>query len=80
MADAARDVVGSTDDYMTVAEAAALLKVTPGYIRDSDCPKVKLPGNGPKGKAIIRIRRAAFNAWVEGHEARATTPQRRRTA
>jgi hypothetical protein len=44
-------------------EAAAMLGVSVTYLRNSDCPKVRLPGNGPKGRDSVRYRPEDLKAW-----------------
>jgi hypothetical protein len=63
--------------FLTQKEAAALLKVSVGYLRASDCPKVLLPGNGRSAKPLVRYRRDDVVAWSERFGVRATVPQRR---
>jgi hypothetical protein len=49
----------------TQEEAAAYLKVSPRFLRDSPCPKVTLPGNGKKGEPLIRYIPEDVMRWVE---------------
>ena len=58
-------------------EAAAFLGASQSYIRASSCPKVLLPGNGPKARALVRYRLSEVAAWSEQWSQRATVPQRR---
>lgn len=53
------------DRLWTQPEAAAYLGVSARYLRESGCPKVLLPGNGPKGQPIVRYRPADVDAWVQ---------------
>ena len=48
----------------TQREAAAYLHVTPRYLRDSSCPKILLPGNGPHGRPIVRYEPRAVRHWI----------------
>lgn len=48
----------------TQREAATFLAVTPRYLRDSDCPKILLPGHGPKGQPVVRYDPADVRAWA----------------
>lgn len=58
------------DDHLSVArlwcqqEAAMFLGVTTRYLRDSSCPKMLLPGNGPKGQPLVRYDPTEVRAWV----------------
>jgi hypothetical protein len=54
-----------TEPLLTQREAAALLKVSERYLRASECPKVLLPGNGPKRKPIVRYRPSDIEKWSE---------------
>ncbi len=49
-------------------EAAVVLGVSVAWLRASTCPKVLLPGNGPKGQAIVRYDTADLDAWKETHK------------
>jgi hypothetical protein len=44
-------------------EAAYYLGVSARYLRDSDCPKVLLPGNGKSGQPIVRYDPVHVKAW-----------------
>ena len=48
----------------TQRDAAAFLGVTPRYLRDSSCPKLLLPGNGPKGQPLVRYEPEEVRAWA----------------
>jgi hypothetical protein len=48
---------------LTQKEAARLLRVSVSYLRASSCPKHLLPGNGKKGKGIVRYLRDEVLAW-----------------
>lgn len=50
------------DGLLTQRQAAAYLGVSVSYLRASNCRQVKLPGNGPKGKALVRYRKADLDA------------------
>ena len=65
-------------DYITPAEAAELLRVSQGYLRNSDCPKILLPGNGMTQKPLVRYRRSDLAVWADSHRISQTTPQKRR--
>ena len=53
-----------TDRLWTQKEAAYFLGVSARYLRDSDCPKVLLPGNGAKGQPLVRYDPADVKAWA----------------
>jgi hypothetical protein len=48
---------------LTQKEAARLLRVSVSYLRASSCPKHLLPGNGRKGKQLVRYLRDEVLAW-----------------
>lgn len=54
----------TADALLTQREAADLLSVSPGYLRESSCPKLLLPGNGPRGKPLVRYVRSDVLAWA----------------
>jgi hypothetical protein len=60
-----RDAGLPTDRLWTQAEAAQYLCVSARYLRDCGCPKVLLPGNGPKGQPLVRYEPADVKAWAE---------------
>jgi hypothetical protein len=45
------------------AEAAAFLRVSPGYLRRSNCPKRLLPSNRPGGRPLLRYVPAEVRQW-----------------
>lgn len=49
----------------TQREAAAYLRVSARFLRDSSCPKVLLPGNGKRGYAVIRYDPKEVRAWAD---------------
>lgn len=49
----------------TQKDAAAYLRVSPAYLRASSCPKILLPGNGKKGRPMVRYRVEDLVAWAE---------------
>lgn len=49
----------------TLDQAAAFLSVSPRYLRDTDCPRMRLPGRGPKRQALLRFVPAVVAAWAE---------------
>ena len=53
------------DRLWTQREAAYYLGVSARYLRESVCPKVLLPGNGPKGQPIVRYDPAEVKQWAE---------------
>ena len=50
-------------------EAARYLGVSTRYLRASDCPKILLPGTGPKGKRLVRYASADVKTWAERYRA-----------
>jgi hypothetical protein len=48
---------------MTQREAARVLRVSVSFLRASSCPKHLLPGNGPRGSALVRYLRSEVLAW-----------------
>lgn len=50
---------------LTQKEAAAYLRVSPAYLRASSCPKILLPGNGRRGRPMVRYRVEDLIAWAE---------------
>jgi hypothetical protein len=59
---------------LTQQEAARLLRVSVSYLRASSCPKHLLPGNGPRGRPLVRYLRDELLAWGS---ARTLSPARR---
>jgi len=49
----------------TQQQAADYLGVSTRYLRASGCPKVLLPGNGPKEQPLVRYRPADVEAWLQ---------------
>jgi hypothetical protein len=49
---------------LTQREAATLLRVSVSYLRASSCPKHLLPGNGPRGRPLVRYLRDEVLAWA----------------
>ncbi len=60
---------------LTQKRAATLLGVSVGWLRHSNCPKVLLPGNGPKGKPMLRYFRDDVLAWAKTQAASDTPTQ-----
>lgn len=52
------------DTLLTQRDAADLLKVSVSYLRSSSCPKVLLPGNGPRRKPLVRYLRSDVLSWA----------------
>jgi hypothetical protein len=67
----------SPERLVSQKEAATFLHVSQSYLRASACPKVLLPGNGPKDRPLVRYRLSEVAAWSEQWSHRATVPQRR---
>jgi len=55
------------DRLVPQRDAAAHLGVSVSYLRASSCPKVLLPGNGPRGKPLVRYRLSDLDRWAEAH-------------
>ena len=53
-----------SDRLWNQREAAYYLGVSARYLRESDCPKVLLPGNGKAGQPIVRYDPADVKTWV----------------
>lgn len=49
----------------TQEEAAAYLNLSTRYLRDSSCPKVLLPGNGPRRESLVRYKPEQVIQWVD---------------
>lgn len=49
----------------TLRAAADFLGVSERYLRDSDCPRLRLPGGGIKGQPLIRFMPEVVRAWVQ---------------
>ena len=62
------------DGFMTQREAARLLGVGVSYLRASSCPKYLLPGNGPRGRPLLRYRRDEVLAWARGERQPSAVP------
>jgi hypothetical protein len=62
---------------LTQREAALLLRVSASFLRASSCPKHLLPGNGPRGRPLVRYLRDEVLQWGT---ARALTPARRKAS
>jgi hypothetical protein len=52
------------DRLLAQKEAAELLGVSVSYLRESSCPKVLLPGTGPRGKPLVRYLRSDVLSWA----------------
>lgn len=48
----------------TQREACAYLGVSARYLRDSGCPKLLLPGTGPRGRPVVRYVPDDVKAWA----------------
>ena len=51
-------------ELLTQREAAAMLHVSVSYLRESSCPKLLLPGHGPRGRALVRYLRDDLMEWA----------------
>lgn len=52
-------------------EAATMLGVSVAWLRASSCPKVLLPGNGPKGRELVRYDVADLRTWARSRTTKA---------
>jgi hypothetical protein len=52
------------DDILTLAEAAALVRMHPDTLRKSDAPRIQ---RGERGR--LKFERAALLAWLRGERA-----------
>lgn len=61
----------------TQEQAAGYLNVSTRYLRDSACPKVLLPGNGPKrAERLVRYRPEDVIEWANRWSTSGRTPSR----
>lgn len=58
---------GAPDGYWTQRQAAAVLGVSPRYLRASSCPKLLLPGTGTAGRPLVRYAPDAVHAWAASY-------------
>jgi hypothetical protein len=60
----------------TQEQAAGYLNVSTRYLRDSACPKVQLPGNGPKrAERVVRYRPEDVIEWANRWSTAARAPK-----
>jgi hypothetical protein len=69
--EAVRNASTSANRLVPQKAAAAYLGVSVSYLRASSCPKVLLPGTGPRGKALVRYRLTDLDAWTGSYRSRA---------
>ena len=62
--------IGGLPAVLTQREAADLLRVSTSYLRASSCPKHLLPGNGPRGRALVRYLRDEVLSWARPAQSR----------
>ena len=53
---------------LTQHEAAELLRVSVSFLRASSCPKHLLPGNGFRGKPLVRYVRSEVLSWFNARQ------------
>lgn len=53
---------------LTQTQAAAALNVSTRYLRNSDCPKLFLPGNGRTGQPVLRYDLEQCVAWARAFD------------
>lgn len=59
----------------TQEEAAGFLRVSTRYLRGSVCPKIFLPGNGPKrAESVVRYRPEDVIEWANRWSTSRRTP------
>jgi hypothetical protein len=58
----------------TQEEATLYLNVSVRWLRDSACPKIRLPGNGRTGEPLIRYRPEDVVKWVDSWCTRSLRP------
>jgi hypothetical protein len=51
----------------TQVEAAEFLGMSPRWLRDSNAPKILLPGNGPRGRPTVRYDAYSLMEWAQAH-------------
>jgi helix-turn-helix protein len=59
--------------YLTQKEAAAYVRVSVGYLRNSSCPKVLLPP-GRGRRPLVRYRRDDLDHWMTQRRVAAHVP------
>jgi hypothetical protein len=53
-----------TEVLLSQKAAARLLGVSTSFLRQSSCPRVLVPGNGPVGKPLLRYSQTALLEWA----------------
>lgn len=76
----APDAPPRLDRLWTIEQAAAYLVVSPRYLRDTDCPRLRLPGRGPRRQALLRFEPEAVRAWAQRFRTDAPDDAHRRAA
>jgi predicted DNA-binding transcriptional regulator AlpA len=51
-----------------IAEAAARIGMSKSFLRDSNCPRHRKIGNGPKGQPIVIFYASEVDTWWESRE------------
>jgi hypothetical protein len=51
----------------TQKQAAAFLRVSVRYLRSTGCPRVALPGNGLRGRRVVRYDPGAVKNWAQSN-------------
>lgn len=54
------------ENGLTQKQAARLLGVSVSFLRASTCPVLRLPGNGARGKPLLRYFPEEVRAWARG--------------
>ena len=73
----APDELVARSSLWTQREAAAFLRVSRRYLRDSSCPKLLLPGHGVRGRPLVRYDPASVAAWAAACRPRPIAPRPR---
>ena len=74
-ADESTSTASPTKLLWSQREAAYALGVSVRYLRDSNCPKVFLQGNGPKGQPLVKYDPSAVRSWALAWATNRTSPR-----
>ena len=61
-------IVPGLEPLWTQKQAALYLAVSVRYLRESSCPKVFLPGNGERGKPLVRYEPGDVREWWQARQ------------
>ena len=59
------ETLASAAGLWTQSQAAEYLGVSCRYLRSTGCPRVELPGNGRKGRPVLRYKPSTVEAWAQ---------------